>query len=349
MQTRVDEYIACDTIYYPGANCTQTQMMHYMGDRTVKATTGETMSCSGKNNLKPLNVIYHPFIGAEIADVNLKPYATCWNYFNPLLRVYTNISWAKNYCSGIHVQPSENPSPESVAFHGPNLSKMSYGQTSDIESHHKKYQLWQQNKTNDSLILYGVSRGTAATSAAFSIYQYPEVKLVILEGAVDSMDNVITSIMRHRLHFDRLVNAAIAGVRSTVDWLNRHGMFGYNKDDYSPLGVLDQFPANVPVVYITSEKDTVVYPENTRNIATRLAQRGKNDVYLLQLKNSSHPRYMYDDEEDRNQYEAFIHAIYKKYGLQHDETLAQKGAHLIEQCCLAKANENLPVAISINQ
>ena len=71
---------------------------------------------------------------------------------------------------------------------------------------------------------------------------------------------------------------------------------------------------------------------NTENIARALAAKGKNEVYLLKLERSSHPNYMFDDEEDRNNYETFMHAIYKKYGLKHDADLASKGEHLVEKC-----------------
>lgn len=36
-----------------------------------KTSTGEFTWCEGKNNLKPLDVIYHPITSPEIADVNL--------------------------------------------------------------------------------------------------------------------------------------------------------------------------------------------------------------------------------------------------------------------------------------
>ena len=62
--------------------------------------------------------------------------------------------------------------------------------------------------------------------------------------------------------------------------------------------------------------DTIVTCDNTENIANALANKGKNDVYLLKLERSSHPGYMYDDKEDRINYETFLHAIYKKYHLQ---------------------------------
>ena len=70
--------------------------------------------------------------------------------------------------------------------------------------------------------------------------------------------------------------------------------------------------------------DKVVKKENTFNIATALAGKRCNDVYLLILSKSSHPNYMYDDATDRALYESFIHAIYKKYNLEHNPVMASK-------------------------
>lgn len=329
-------YTTCDTIFYQGANSTQTQVMHYSGSQIIRATTGEFLCCHGRNNLKPLNVIFNLHIGEEIADVNLTPYAAYYDYLNPFKWLYTAVSWTKNYATGVHIHPAKNPLPESVIFHSPNLANMSYGQRSDIESHQRKYLSWKENKKNDGLILYGVSRGTAATFNAYATYQYPEVKLVILEGAIDSMENILKSLARRLLRYESVANLTYEGLQTTVAFLNRNGLFGYKREGESPLSLVDQFPENTPVVFITSKKDTIVPPENTKNIATVLNQRGKNDVYVLELNNSRHPCYMYDDKQDREQYETFIHAIYKKYGIAHDAECAQKGEPLVEQCLLIK-------------
>lgn len=91
-------------------------------------------------------------------------------------------------------------------------------------------------------------------------------------------------------------------------------------------------------MFITSQIDKIVPCSNTENIANALAKKGKNDVYLLKLEKSSHPNYMFDDAKDRDQYEAFIHAIYKKYHLKHDSALALKGKPLLEKCLIPFAH-----------
>lgn len=60
---------------------------------------------------------------------------------------------------------------------------MSIGQETDMQSHRRKYDSWLASKDKtQGLILWGVSRGTAATFCAFAKRKYPEVKLVVLEG-----------------------------------------------------------------------------------------------------------------------------------------------------------------------
>lgn len=309
----------CDTIFYQGMNNSQVQALKYVGSQKIRATTGEIMWCTGKNNLPPLNVIYNLHIGEEIADVNLQPFHSYVNFFNPITVMGVFISSVSNWLNGFHFLQGENQSSASVMYHAPVLSNISIGQESDIESHKKKYQSWLRKKDkSDGLILYGVSRGTAATFCALSQQKYPEVKLVILEGAIDSVSNILGQ--RPLARFPSLFTQ-------------------HMPDGVSPLKCLADYPECVPTVFITSEIDSEVPCKNTENIAQALASRGKNDVYLLKLKRSSHPNYMFDDEEDRNNYESMIHAVYRKYNLEHDPMLAEQGQVLLSQSTLFESEE----------
>ncbi|KTD75491.1 prolyl oligopeptidase family serine peptidase [Legionella waltersii] len=346
MFEKTERYKPFDTIFYQGANCTQSQVVHYTGGKRIHATTGEWMWGVGINGLKPLNVIYNVHLGPEIADVNLHPFSTYYDYINPMKWLYTSISWSKNYFTGVNTIPSMNRNSGSVYYHSPNPSQISYGQESDIESHHRKYLSWKNQMKNDGLVLYGVSRGTAATFCAFAKYKYPEVKLVILEGAIDSMENVIKNMANHYLGKGVMSDIAVSSMRRSANFLTRYGLFGYKDESDSPLSMLDNFPENVPVIFITSELDRTVDSKSTENIAKNLHQRGKNDVYLLKLKNSRHPFYPYDNKQDHDQYETFIHAIYKEYGLDHDSKLAENGRHLLESCNLKNPPNSLETKLN---
>lgn len=330
MQPRQPEL--CDTLYYQGMNTSQTQALKYTGNQTIQATTGELMWCEGRNQLPPLNVIYRLHIGCEIADVNLAPFQDDWSWLNPINWIGAGITYASNYLNGFLFLAAENPAPESVVFHAPVFSNVSIGQETDINSHRQKYRSWLQSENHsDGLILYGVSRGTAATFCAYAREQYPEVKLVILEGAIDSVANILPKRCKQKLKYECPTNTMVSAINYGLSLFT-----AYRPDGVSPLSSVNDYPENTPTVFITSEVDQEVPCENTENIANALASRGRNDVYLLKLKRSSHPNYMFDDKEDRDTYEAFIHAIYRKYGLKHDEELANRGEGFLDACQIGR-------------
>lgn len=323
MKTRSNE--DCDTLFYQGMNSSQTQALKYVGNQKIRATTGELMWCTGRNKLPPLSVIYNLHIGEEIADVNLQPFSTYTSMLNPINIFGSVISYCSNWFNGFQFLPAVNPTVESIVYHAPIISKISIGQITDIESHRKKYQTWlAKNDRASNLILYGVSRGTATTFCAFARAKYPEVKLVILEGAIDAVSNILPKRASNKFGSGYVSSKIVDTLNATLSFFTQ-----YRPEGPSPLASVSDYPENIPTVFITSKIDGEVPCENTERIARALANRGKNDVYLLKLERSSHPNYMFDDRQDRDNYEAFIHAIYKKYGLKHDSDLAQKGDSLV--------------------
>ena len=327
--------ILCDTLFYQGIGSSQTQILKYT-DQKITATTGEVMWGTGRNNLPPLKVLYRPFIGKEIYDVNLSPFNSFGSKLNPYNHIASAITRAGNQDNGFHFIPANSAQAESVVFHVPNFTRFSLGQEMDMQSLREKYDSWllKEDRT-DGLILWAVSRGTPTTFCGFAKEKFPEVKLVVLEAAVDSMPNVAQSWAADIFKWESVSGPVAKAINDGFSFCNKLSLTQYRPDGPSPLKSVADFPEGVPVVFITSKIDKVVPCRNTENIARALANRGKNDVYLLKLENSSHPNYMFDDAKDRDCYEAFIHAIYKKYNLRHEPELAKKGEHLVESCMLA--------------
>jgi hypothetical protein len=321
---------ACDTLFYQGNGCSQTQALKYVGESKIQATTGELMWCTGRNNLPPLQVIYKLYIGCEIMDVNLHPFNSYISMLNPISLVASGMSWVSNWSNGYHFLSPPSPIEDSVQFHAPILSQLSIGQETDVISHQNKYICWQasEDKTQ-GLILWGVSRGTAATVCAFSKFKYPEVRLVILEGAIDSIDEVLSKRVSSYLKSDYLSHSVTGVLNTALSFFNQRNLLKYKPGGLSPLKCVVDFPEGIPIVFITSKVDTVVSVVNTKNVAQAFVDRAKNDVYLLILERSSHPNYMFDDREDRDHYEQFIHAIYRKYHLKHELELASLGEKLL--------------------
>ena len=212
----------CDAIFYQGMNASQTQALKYTVDEKITATTGEIMWCEGRNRLSRLKVIYNLFIGKEIKDVDLKPFKNICSYFNPVKLLGAVATRWSNWRNGFHFQAPIVASPESVVFHAPVLSEMSMGQETDHESHRIKYQNWlKKSDRKDGIILWGVSRGTAATFTSFAIEKYPEVKLVVLEGAIDSVSNVMRNRIARSFNSPRIASSVMPFINSCFSFFKR--------------------------------------------------------------------------------------------------------------------------------
>jgi hypothetical protein len=295
----IDTYELCDTLFFQGITTSQSQVLKYVGNQKIKATTGQIMWCTGCNNLMPLRVIYKPHIGVEVSDVNLKTFNTYHSYLNPVKIIGSAITWSLDWHFGYHFTLPIPPNMESLAFHTPNLSQISIGQECDMQSHRKKYDSWlaEKDKT-DGLILWGVSRGTAATFCAFANERYPEVKLVVLEGAIDSIQHVLPNLVANFIPTQFLSRHITSAITSGFSFFKTRNFMQYDPQGPSPLKSVSSFPEGIPVVFISSKKDKIVSWENTERIAKKLAEKGKNDVYLLTLQHSEHPSYMFDDRNN---------------------------------------------------
>ncbi len=317
------------TIFYQGILSSQAQITKYTGDHVTVASTGEKIFSHGRNHLKPIDVLVNPYIGSEIKDVNISPFSSLQSSLSPFTWVTIGTSAVMNWYNGVEViKADEKNNAGSIKYHSLVLSETSVGQETDIESHYDKYLRWKhQAGANDKLILYGVSRGAGTTFNAFAKYKYPEVKVVVLEGCFASIEDVL------QRWYGRLSPYISSGI----------SLFSkYRKTGPSPLGCVDEFPAGVPVVFVTSKVDKTVPSASTKLLAETLAQKQKNDVYVLELETAPHPGYMFDNAEDRNNYEAFIHAIYKKYDCPYRPEFAAAGEHLLEKCLL-KVNNPVPL------
>lgn len=310
------------TIFYQGILCSQTQLAKYIGGRTMRTSSGQIMTCTGLHDLKPINVLINPFIGTEIKDVNTHPFDRITAYVNPITLACTFVAKISNWYQGIQVyNPNDRAaSKENLKTYGLKLSEISIGQETDIESHYEKYRLWRQAYPHHHLILWGVSRGAATTFNAMAKYQYPEVRLVVLEGCFYTVNDV-------------LKNRYLAPISSLFK-LVLNVFTRYHHDGPTPAKSVHHFPENVPVVFITSKKDHLVPASSTIKLAKTLAARQKNDIYLLELECANHVNYMFDNKTDHDNYEAFMHAIYHKYDMPYDEILAQKGRALLTKATI---------------
>lgn len=316
--------------FYQGITCSQTQIAKYVGERPILMTTGEYAICHGRNNLKPIDVLMKPYIGVEIKDVNTHPFDTLRSHLNPLKLFTASLSLATNWYQGIEVYDVNGHYKirNSMNAHALNLSEISVGQVTDIDSHFEKHQLCIKENPDADVIAYGTSRGAATTVVTIAEkaqeVDFDEIKLVILEGCFRSLRDTLY-FKDHPLLWSAVNNGLSLFTK-------------YRKDGICPIDCVDKFPPGIPIAFVTSEKDIVVPSWSTRLLAEAFARRGLNDVYLLTLENSSHPNYMFDDATDRENYQNFVHALYKKYNLFYIPEYAEKGMELVEKCKLQTFN-----------
>lgn len=293
------------TIFYQGMNSSQVQASKYTGERGFKATTGETVTCDFA-----FDVIQDVFIAQEIEEVELLDKTKSYGIFTKIQHWFFAlfIWW-----NSIKVSPS--PGNLSVSTHAINRHKVSMGQDSDILDHQKKVKILEDAYGPVAKILFGVSRGAATTFSAFARHKYSGVKLVVLEGCPYSVHEVFQK--RYGSWEEMMYRRA------------KHMFPSYDPLGPTPANMIDEFPEGVPVAFITSETDTSVHPQSTIKLARELAKRGRNEVYLLVLGNSSHPNYMHSNKADTNTYRFFLHTLYEKYKLPFIRTFADSTRNIL--------------------
>lgn len=175
-------------------------------------------------------------------------------------------------------------------------------QSEDI-FHHQQRMKAVDEKAKEDLICYGVSRGALVTFISIALNGHPpSLKLVVLEGSPDSIPNVLEA--RYRRFFGAIVEDILCTFTK------------YTRKDartYSGLKLAANFPKDVPVALVTSEKDTVVPMANTLALANALKASGHTKVHLLCLKHASHDSYLTGHPDDRKDYIEFITNLRKLY------------------------------------
>jgi len=310
---------AVQTVYYQGVNACQTQVAKYCGKRGFIATTGEHVVCK-----RAFDVIEEPFIGKELDEVSLKRVLKSkkakfkWFFKHPVGVIQQSINnLCENRLYDINVVSSPQHYHATVEGHCISPSAMSLAQSNDILEHKKRYDLCINEHPNDDIILYGVSRGAATTfnACACNGYDFNRVRLVVLEGCFDSIDG----LMHEYPFLSGSEKLQLLAKKALMKWTQ------FQEQGFAPINLIDTFPEEVPVIFITSECDRMVPKACVQRLVSSLKERGKNPVYMLVLKHSSHPRYMMDNKEDTENYRDCMHALYKMLDLPYIPKYADAG------------------------
>ncbi len=301
------------TIFIQGIVSTQIQCAKYCGQKGFQALTGEQV-------MSPIagDLIYNPYIGAELEEVLLKNesprkwYQRMW--FRPVQEFFVS---CKHQKYKYQVIGTKEGAP-TVATHAIDFSKLNIGQEPDMAVHAKKVTQCNVDHPDADLVLFGSSRGAATTFNACAKYKYDNVKLVVLEGCFDNVPHIIDK------RFPTLSKFKLS--------LFAHYLFplatAYRRDGMTPDKCVDNFPEGVPIAFISSKADKKVPYECTERLIEKLVDRGKNPIYYLLLEDAKHVAYPLGDGKDQEKYHQFLHAIYKKYNLPHIPEYAKQGKEL---------------------
>jgi hypothetical protein len=185
--------------------------------------------------------------------------------------------------------------------HAIRLSQLNIGQQIDVLNHQKR--LKDADASGEPLICFGVSRGAMTTFISLALNPPPSnVKLVILEGSPDSIPNVLQA--RYGKFFGNIAEIVISAV-------TRYHMM--RARTHSALSLVDSFPKDLPIAFITAEQDVAVPPTNTLRLAEALKQAGHQQVHILVLKHASHDSYVTGHPDDRRRYFEVVTELRKKY------------------------------------
>ena len=284
------------TIFYPGLKCSQTQAAKYTQDG-FETSTGEWAKCKS-----PIDAIINLHPGPEIDEVHPYHPEESWTTYIKKLPFYT-LTTISNWITQVEIDAKTTK--QTLKKYHIDFFKVNFGQHGDMANHQKKYDHVLENHPETHLILWGVSRGAATTfnSVAHNKYDTSRIKLTILEGCFDHMENILDSY--HPIHKYTL--------KQVMNWTC------YQPEGPSPLTSVEKFPHHIPVAFITSNADDVVPAERTEHLAKELAKTGHPNVHLLILEEAPHHNYPIGDTPDQHTYQIFIHALYKHYDLPHKE------------------------------
>lgn len=289
------------TVFFQGVLCSQIQASKYCGPKGFTATTGEHVICPNA-----LDLIYDPYIGSELEEIILNPKQS-YEWYSPIPSINTFQNYIfSNQRKRYQYQISNSGIIETLGTHAVDFSKLNIGQKRDVTECEKRINLCKQQHPNSDLILWGVSRGAATMFSSIALNHYKNVKLIVLEGCFDSV--LHTAYMR--------LGEVCADLGITKGSLYLLSLLTeFKLGGICPLNTIDQFPENVPVVFITSKNDTNVNKVCTDVLVRKLRKRGKNTVHYIVLKDAGHNSYSLGTGPDQQKYFTELHTIYKQYGL----------------------------------
>ncbi|MFI4955881.1 MAG: alpha/beta hydrolase family protein [Gammaproteobacteria bacterium] len=323
-------------LFYQGKDSSQAQACKYTGNKPMLASTGEkvTFGEPGIDTIPAERLWVYP----EIAEIDRQ---ASFSILSRIKHWFRKISVTRDEITNKNEYLASKTDPEkgSINAYDVRSEGKSLGQQTDIAAHKAKYEALNQQNDIENVVLYGVSRGAATTFAALADHadEYKKVKLCILEAPPAS----IGGIVKQKSNF--LYKLLYKGKQN---WLVSFLFGKQHKTDKKEqaTGYVERFPKHVPLLIVSSRKDTEVPQKNSMKLALRVAvdrikkqQQGEaiEPVYFLQLDEPNHNDYARKGKFlDAEKYQNFVSKIYGAHELPKNQSYAN----------IADNNESMRVA-----
>lgn len=296
------------------------------------ASTGETILCS-----KGIEVIREPATSPNLSEISIRRVSKkdikeqrknrkkstvkqrCINLFiTPFRAFWYTASCVANHVMGFTIKKPEKGCPqrsESLSMYWADPRKVNLAQDEDLRLFKNSYEhhVAKQKSigcTDQNIVLYGSSRGSATVFNFNALEQPTNVRAVICEGLFDSIEHVYQATNSTK-------------VRIMIKMLPKISAFKH--DGVLPINLVNKVPHDVPILLITSHSDKIVPYDCTMNIYNGLRSAGHPKVHILVLDKAGHAWYPYCDKQERSRYQAVVHAFYKEYGLPYIAEYAKQG------------------------
>lgn len=200
--------------------------------------------------------------------------------------------------------------------------EVNLGQQKDIDTLATQHQQIITNKSQEKTILFGVSRGGAAAInylATASNKRRENIAALIIESSYDHISTVVEHKLGNASYIPGLKTIGLSCVKFLYP--------SYDKNGIHPIEVVKYLPKDIPIIFIHSQKDSLIPINASRRLYKKLKQQGHQKLYLIELNYGAHAQILWSRDGDR--YKNGLHAIFQLHNLPHNSSFAKKGMKLL--------------------
>jgi pimeloyl-ACP methyl ester carboxylesterase len=281
------------TVFMPGSGVCRAQAILWANEAQVLTRSGRAVLYTARRKERRrlrVPLLFNVFPAREMPEVDVLNWS-----------IPDTVTGFMRVSRVVHNRYDEAKHPHAL-FYNRSWAQTSIGGQSDIEEHVTQTRQAIEECSYDPdrrLVLFGYSRGAAATLLGVTRLSPDEqrrISLVVLEGAFDSVDNVIA----RRYGWLAMVLVFLLRWYCTADDPRR---------DPTPLEAADEFPLHIPVLLFCGGRDRVCPPEASEALASKLMARGHRAVTLCRLPRSTHTNM--HDGPDKDLYRQALGEAYR--------------------------------------